>query len=97
MVAKETAKPIVSKFISLLYGSLSLSLSFDFSCHCRIGILGFLLGLLGLLLFGFVKVFVQFFFFFFWDFVAECTECLGFLLKFLGDGFVARTLYVCVI
>ena len=95
MVAKETAKPIVSKFISLLYGSLSLSLSFDFSCHCRIGILGFLLGLLGLLLFGFVEVFVHFFFV--WDFVAECTECLGFLLKFLGDGFVARTLYVCVI
>ena len=68
MVAKETTKPIVSKFISLLYGSLSLSLSlslsFDFSCHCRIGILGFLLGLLGLLLFGFVKVFVLFFFYF---------------------------------
>ena len=65
MVAKETAKPIVSKFISLLYGSLSLSLSlsFDFSCHCRIGILGFLLGLLGLLLFGFVEVFVQLFLF----------------------------------
>ena len=47
--------------------------------------MGFLLGLLGLLLIGFVEVFVQFFFF------------LGFLFNFLGDGFVARTLYVCVI
>ena len=58
--------------------------------------MGFLLGLLGLLLFGFLR-FLFFFSFFFGDFVAECTECLGFLLKFLGDGFVARTLYVCVI
>ena len=38
-----------------------------------------------------------FFFLFFGNFFAGCTECLGFLLKFLGDGFVARTLYVCVI
>ena len=72
---------------------LSFSLFLDFSCHCWIRILGFLLGLLGLLLFGFVEVFVLFF----WNFVAGCTECLGFLLNFLGDGFFAGTLYVCVI
>ena len=46
---------------------LSFSLSFlDISCHCRIGSLGFLLGLLGLLLFGFVEFLFNFF-------------CLGFL------------------
>ena len=42
---------------------LSPPLFLDFSCHCWIGILGFLLGLLGLLLFGFVEVFVQLFLF----------------------------------
>ena len=49
--------------------------------------MGFLLGFLGLL----------FNFFFVLDFVAGCIKCLEFLLNFLGDGFVARTLYVCVI
>ena len=89
------AKPMVRVFLFSM--ALFLSLFLDFSCHCWIGFLGFLLGLLRLLLFGFVEVFVQFFFFFVWNFVARCTECLGFLLNFLGDGFVARILYVCVI
>ena len=45
---------------------------------------------------GLLRFLFNFFFFFFvWDFVAGCTECLGFLLNFLGDGFVARTLCVC--
>ena len=57
----------------------------DFFGHYWIGILGFLM--LGFLLIGFVEVLVKFFFFFF----------LGSLFNFLGDGFVARTLYVCVI
>ena len=71
--------------ISLRYGSLSLSLFGFFFVWNWIGILCFLLGLLGLLKFGFVKVFVQFFFFFFfWDFVAECTECLGVFVKIFG-------------
>ena len=43
--------------------ALSLPLFLDFSCHCWIGILGFSLGLLELLLFGFVEVFVQLFLF----------------------------------
>ena len=38
-----------------------LPLFLDFPCHCWIGILGFLLGLLGLLLFGFVKFLFNFF------------------------------------
>ena len=85
MVAKETAKPIVSKFISLLYGSLSLSLSFDFSCHCRIGILGFYWVCWGFCCLGLLRfLFNFFFFFFFWDFVAECTECLGAFVKIFG-------------
>ena len=72
--------------ISLRYGSLSLSLFGFFFVWNWIGILGFLLGLLGLLKFGFVEVLVQFVFFF-----------LGSLFNFLGDGFVARTLSMCVI
>ena len=83
--------------ISLRYGSLSLSLFGFFFVWNWIGILGFLLGLLGLLKFGFVKVFVQFFFFFLG--FCCCTECLGGwgLLNFLVDGSVAITLYLCVI
>ena len=49
--------------------ALFLSLSLDFFVWNWIGILDFLLGLLGLLKFGFVEAFVLFFFFF-WDFVA---------------------------
>ena len=48
--------------ISLRYGSLSLSLFGFFFVWNWIGILGFLLGLLGLLKFGFVEVFFFFFF-----------------------------------
>ena len=33
----------------------------------------------------------------FCDFVAGCSECLEFLLNFFDDGFIARTLYVCMI
>ena len=58
---------------------LFLSLFLDFSCHCWIGSLGFLLGLLGLLLFWFVEFLFNFFGL---DFVAKCTDCLGFLLIF---------------
>ena len=60
-MAMGTAKPTVRVFLFDM--ALFLSLFLDFSCHCWVGILGFLLGLLGLLLFGFVKVFVQFFLF----------------------------------
>ena len=73
--------------ISLRYGSLSLSLFGFFFVWNWIGILGFLLGLLGLLKFGFVKVFVQFFFFFFFLGFCCCTKCLeggGGLVKFFG-------------
>ena len=56
--------------------ALFLSLFLDISCHCGIGSLGFLLGLLGLLLFGFVEFL---FIFLVWDFVAGCTDCLGYL------------------
>ena len=56
--------------------ALFLSLFLDISCHCWIGSLGFLLGLLGLLLFGFVEFL---FIFLVWDFVAGCTDCLGYL------------------
>ena len=41
--------------------ALFLSLFLDFSYHCWIGSLGFLLGLLGLLLFGFVEFLFNFF------------------------------------
>ena len=60
---KQPRQQLVSLFLFSM--ALFLSLSLDFSCHCQIGILGFLLGLLGLLLFGFVKVFVLLFYFFF--------------------------------
>ena len=69
--------------ISLLYGSISLSLFGFFLVWNWIGILGFLLGLLGLLLFGFVEVFVQNFFFLFE--VLLLAECLGrVFVKFFG-------------
>ena len=41
--------------------ALFLSLFLDISCHCWIGSLGFLLGLLRLLLFGFVEFLFNFF------------------------------------
>ena len=78
----------------------SLWLSFSLSCWIFLAITRlefwvFYWVCWGFFLFGFVEVFVQFFFVL--DFVAGCIKCLEFLLNFLGDGFVARTLYVCVI
>ena len=84
--------------ISLRYGSLSLSLFGFFFVWNWIGILGFLLGLLGLLKFGFVEAFVLFFFFFFGILLLHRMFWGGGgLLNFLVDGAVAITLYVCVI
>ena len=94
MVAKETAKPIVSLFLFSMALFLSLSLLiflaivglefwvFYWVCwgFCCSGLLRFL-----------------FFFFFFGILLLNAQNVWGLLLKFLGDGFVARTLYVCVI
>ena len=70
------AKPMVRVFLFSM--ALFLSLFLDFSCHCWIGFLGFLLGLLGLLLFGFVEVFVQFFFFLFGILLLDAQNVWGF-------------------
>ena len=82
------------EYFSSLWLSFSLSFWIFFVWNW-IGILGFLLGLLGLLKFGFVEVF----FFFFWDFVAAQNVWRGggVWLNFLVDGSIAITLYVCVI